>query len=77
MVSEMISAGGSELSSPLQTNSAKKSLLVFVSTDKGLCGGINANLYKKVVSWARKEICFDDLLGQEAAAYTKKNMIGT
>ena len=50
MVSEMILAGGSEqYQSPLvKTNKERKSLLVFVSTDRGLCGPLNANCLKKV-----------------------------
>ena len=34
----------------LQTPKGKKELMLVVSTDKGLCGGLNTNLLKKVRS---------------------------
>ncbi len=77
MVSQLLAAGGDELSSTLlEKKSANKSLIIFMSTDKGLCGGINANLYKKVVAWAKDKSSesFDVVTwGRKATAYCKKH----
>lgn len=38
----------------LSINETGKQLLVIVSTDRGLCGGLNANLFRAVGEWIRR-----------------------
>lgn len=48
MVSRLIASEGDTLDSSLLTQKAeKKILLVILATDRGLCGGLNTNLFKK------------------------------
>jgi F-type H+-transporting ATPase subunit gamma len=72
-----IATSNSEYSHPFyQAREAKKSCYVIVSTDKGLCGGLNINLFKSVVSHAAaaqqqgQETCFA-LIGNKAKAFFK------
>jgi len=47
MVSNLLMSGGENLSSPLlRSGKEQKSLLVIMSTDRGLCGALNTNLFK-------------------------------
>jgi len=40
----------------LKKNEQGKSLLVVISTNKGLLGGLNANLFRKIQSWYSKDL---------------------
>lgn len=78
MVSNLITARGEDISSPLLTErKEKKTLLVMVGTDKGLCGGLNTNNFKNAAYWAkeRKNSGVDvELLcwGKKASIFAKK-----
>ncbi|MCX6117914.1 MAG: ATP synthase F1 subunit gamma [Proteobacteria bacterium] len=50
MVGRVVVAAGEKAATPLTTprGSFKRTLLVIVSTDRGLCGGLNSNLFKMV-----------------------------
>lgn len=37
------------------TSSPKHAMLIIVSTDKGLCGGLNVNLFRAIANWAGQE----------------------
>lgn len=45
-------------SPPVAKDAPSKNLVIVLSTDKGLCGGLNSNLYRGLESWQR------DLLGK-------------
>ena len=52
MVSVLLASGGQNLKSPLLRQSdEKKALMLLISSDRGLCGGLNANLFKVVKNW--------------------------
>ncbi len=52
----LLSLKDSEYTHPyLQKNVSDVTLLVVVSPDKGLCGSLNANLYKKIVELSRAD----------------------
>ncbi len=56
MVSNLLESSGSEISSPLlRTSEEKKVLLVVVATDRGLCGGLNTNVFKQASLWIREK----------------------
>jgi F-type H+-transporting ATPase subunit gamma len=47
-----VSAGAGDFSNPLlEVREIKKRALIIVSTDKGLCGGLNTNLLREVVKY--------------------------
>jgi F-type H+-transporting ATPase subunit gamma len=47
MVSHLVATAGEQLQSPyLEERDEKKVLLVVLATDRGLCGGLNSNLFK-------------------------------
>lgn len=52
-----ISASSGDISHPLfrQTKEAKKAMLIIVSTDKGLCGPLNVNLFRAILNWSEDE----------------------
>ena len=39
----------------LSKNSAKKNLVILISTNKGLCGGLNSALFRSLNNWIPKE----------------------
>ena len=39
----------------LSKNSAKKNLVILISTNKGLCGGLNSTLFRSLNNWIPKE----------------------
>jgi F-type H+-transporting ATPase subunit gamma len=59
--------------------------LIVISTDRGLCGGLNANLFKKVIGemaeWQDKDVKVDMVLvGAKAVQFFKRlggNVLGT
>jgi len=56
-----------------------KLLIVLISTNKGLCGGLNANLFRYVISWLGDEKDIDYISvgkkGQSFLVKQKKNLI--
>lgn len=38
----------------LSINEGGKDLLIVISTNKGLCGSLNTNLFKEVIAWSKK-----------------------
>ena len=72
-----IASANSEYSHPLcEERKAKKACFIVVSSDKGLCGGLNINLFKQVISKSAElnkngiESCFA-LIGTKASAFFK------
>ncbi len=64
---------------------AKRVGFIVISTDRGLCGGLNANLFKKVigemVQWKDKDVEIDlALIGAKAVQFFRRlggNVVGT
>lgn len=54
---ENISSSSSNSEHPLmrKTTTPKSALMIVVSTNKGLCGGLNVNLFRAIADWSRKE----------------------
>jgi F-type H+-transporting ATPase subunit gamma len=51
MVARLVDAAGEEVESPLlASRPEKKSLVAILSSDRGFCGGLNANLFKAVLA---------------------------
>jgi len=52
-----ISASGSRNFHPLmrQAKNPQQAMLIIVSTNKGLCGGLNVNLFRKIADWSTTE----------------------
>lgn len=50
-----INSSVGEVNHPLikQVANPKRAMLVIVSTDKGLCGPLNANLYREILDWGQ------------------------
>ena len=72
-----IASANSEYSHPFcEEREAKKACFIIVSSDKGLCGGLNINLFKQVISKSAElnkngiESCFA-LIGTKASAFFK------
>lgn len=73
-----LAQGHSEYRHPfLSVRSIKKAGYIIVSSDRGLCGGLNVNLFKTAVAEMRK--CFDSsvdtqlcLIGAKAEAFFKR-----
>ena len=72
-----LSAGNTEYKHPfLIKRDVKKAGFIIISSDRGLCGGLNINLFKNVISTMRQ---FEDrgvesatcLLGNKAVSYFK------
>ncbi len=60
----------------MQEREVKRVGFIIVSTDRGLCGGLNINLFKKAISsmkeWADKDVKVDlCLIGGKAAGFFK------
>lgn len=60
-------------------NPAGKILVLLVTTNKGLCGGLNTNLFRAVDGWFPKEEAVDFITigkkGQTFAVVTKRNLV--
>ena len=72
-----IASANSEYSHPFcEERQTKKACFIVVSSDKGLCGGLNINLFKQVISKSAElnkngiESCFA-LIGTKASAFFK------
>ena len=72
-----IATSSSEYSHPFyEERKPKKACFIIVSSDKGLCGGLNINLFKSVIAKSAElneeeiESCFA-LIGSKAAAFFK------
>ena len=72
-----IASANSEYSHPFcEEREAQKACFIVVSSDKGLCGGLNINLFKQVISKSAElnkngiESCFA-LIGTKASAFFK------
>ena len=72
-----IASANSEYSHPFcEEREAKKACFIVVSSDKGLCGGLNINLFKQVIYKSAElnkngiESCFA-LIGTKASAFFK------
>jgi F-type H+-transporting ATPase subunit gamma len=66
-----------ELSPLLEVREVKKELVLVVSTDKGLCGGLNTNLLREVLQFDKKPAAFV-ATGKKAVQYlarTKKDLL--
>lgn len=56
MVGNLLQADTDSMSSPLlRKNPEKKVLLLLIGTDRGLCGGLNSNNFKKAAAWVREK----------------------
>ena len=72
-----IATSSSEYSHPFyEERTAKKACFIIVSSDKGLCGGLNINLFKNVIAKSAElhaqgiESCFA-LIGSKSSAFFK------
>lgn len=56
-VLQRISASTGNVSHPLfrKSDSPKKAMIIIISTDKGLCGPLNINLFRTVSQWSENE----------------------
>ncbi|MBU2678625.1 MAG: F0F1 ATP synthase subunit gamma [Gammaproteobacteria bacterium] len=69
----------------LTERDAERVGFIVISTDRGLCGGLNANLFKKVIGeiadWQQKNVKVDlALVGAKAVAFFRRmggNVVGT
>ena len=61
----------------LEKRDVKSELVVLLSTDKGLCGGLNTNLFREVTSFDTQKTKFVSVgrKGTQFLARTKRNMI--
>lgn len=74
-----ISAGGDNPALTVRRNPETKALILLITSDKGMCGGFNNNLSKKVAAWmsANKEthpdvqMCF---CGKRGALFFRRNV---
>lgn len=58
--------------SPLlkQERKIEKNLVILISTNKGLCGGLNTNLFRSMKNWFPKEVATDYItLGKKGEAF--------
>ena len=73
-----LAQANSEFSHPfMEERPVKRVGVIVVSTDRGLCGGLNSNLFKTVLSqlktWQGDDIEFDiALIGSKATGYFKR-----
>lgn len=70
-----VSSGTLEYSHPfLQEREVKRVAYIIISSDRGLCGGLNSNLFKKVLAemqdWQEKGVEVDTtLIGSKAISF--------
>ena len=58
----------------LKKNESGKKILVLLSTEKGLCGSFNANLFKKTIEWLKENPDGElILLGKKAITFAQNN----
>jgi F-type H+-transporting ATPase subunit gamma len=81
-----VSQANAEINHPFLTKrEAKRVGLIVISTDRGLCGGLNVNLFKKVIGeiadWQNKDVEVDlALVGAKAVQFFRRlggNVVGT
>jgi len=57
----------------LSKHQAGKDILILFSTDRGLCGGLNTNLFKATMAWTRRHDNLELIvIGKKAVAFAKK-----
>jgi len=57
----------------LMSHEVGKDVLVIFSTDRGLCGGLNTNLFKAAIHWAQDKQNFEVIvIGKKAVTFAKK-----
>jgi len=57
----------------LMTHATGKDVLVIFSTDRGLCGGLNTNLFKAAIQWTHGRGDFEVIVvGKKAVTFAKK-----
>jgi len=61
----------------LKERAVKRVGIILISTDRGLCGGLNINLFKKVIlamrEWSKQEVAIDlCLIGAKAEGFFKR-----
>jgi F-type H+-transporting ATPase subunit gamma len=82
MVKRLVANSPEPISSELvKTREEKKVLVIIIGTDRGLCGGLNANLFKGVRHWVKQKrsagIQVDVApLGRKAISWGKKQNLG-
>jgi len=86
MVGKVVLAAGEKASTPLTTERGqhRKILLVLISTDRGLCGGLNANLFKAANRFVKEKVEQGNSVdvyawGRRAASFARKlswNIVG-
>jgi len=61
----------------LEEREVKKELVLLISTDKGLCGGLNTNLFREVTKFdtAKTEFVTIGRKGKQFLARTKRNLL--
>ena len=61
----------------LEKREVKNELVIMISTDKGLCGGLNTNLFREAMAFAPETTKFISVgrKGTQFLARTKRNMI--
>ncbi|MFZ0710154.1 MAG: ATP synthase F1 subunit gamma [Terrimicrobiaceae bacterium] len=65
------------LSPLLEKREVKNELVILLSTDKGLCGGLNSNLFRELINFDTRTTQFISVgrKGTQFLARTKRNMI--
>jgi F-type H+-transporting ATPase subunit gamma len=57
----------------LQSHQEGKTILVIFSTDRGLCGGLNTNLFKATWQWSKEQSNIELIVvGKKAVAFARK-----
>jgi ATP synthase F1 gamma subunit len=74
ILNDLLSSSNFNIDSPLvippkEPGKEKKHLLILISSDRGLCGGLNTNLFKKTASWLTKQKTANDLPFQIGQAH--------
>jgi F-type H+-transporting ATPase subunit gamma len=77
MVAKLVESGGDRLSSSLMVGDpTKPSLLVVIATDRGLCGGLNTNLFRATRLWLNEQSKAKSFVlmpwGRKAISWAKK-----
>jgi len=85
VVSHLANSNPEYRHSYMEEREVKRVGIIVISTDRGLCGGLNINLFKKVIAkakdWSEKEVQADFcLVGSKAQSYFKSvggNVVAT
>jgi len=85
VVSHLANSNPEYRHSYMEAREVKRVGIIVVSTDRGLCGGLNINLFKQVIAkaqgWSEKEVEVDFcLVGSKAQSYFKSvggNVVAT